>query len=337
MCSIAFVATSLAFSSHALGARSAEYQAGSRTSASLSEFKHVESNRLDGAPNALSSLGMFLLACNPASAFQPPLQSMRPAVASQQHRLHVTRYTLNRAGSEAVFLMTGSSSEAKEKAARPTVGDKVVVLDTKNTREYCPELIGSMSEIVGDAEDTQPYQLEGSKCWLHVEDVEVQQLASSPSRGASEQIQSSAQMIQLENEAAFNAKGDEAASEDKIVVVALFASWCRVCAAVKPKMKRVIKDWPDVEFCSIQLDKGNKPFAKKNGIKTLPWIWIFAGKKGQVESFQMGPGKLPKLSESLQIWSLDLETSKPTEAERGSINAVSNFFKSVKQVFSPQK
>jgi len=144
-------------------------------------------------------------------------------------------------------------------------------------------------------------------------------------------------MIQLENEAAFNAKGDEAASEDKIVVVALFASWCRVCAAVKPKMKRVIKDWPDVEFCSIQLDKGNKPFAKKNGIKTLPWIWIFAGKKGQVESFQMGPGKLPKLSESLQIWSLDLETSKPTEAERGSINAVSNFFKSVKQVFSPQK
>jgi len=203
--------------------------------------------------------------------------------------------------------MIGSSSDEK-KVARPTVGDKVVVLDTNNTRSYCPELIGSTSEIVGDAEDNQPYQIADSGCWLHVEDVQRQESVSSSSKGATESIEE-IRLIRLENEEDFNAKEDEAASKDKVVVVALFASWCRTCAALKPKYKRMIKDWPNVEFCDILLDN-NKLMARKNGVKTIPYIWIFGGKKGK-ESFQMGPGKISKLKDSLQVYASGTRERQP--------------------------
>jgi hypothetical protein len=64
--------------------------------------------------------------------------------------------------------------QLQEQVDRPAIGDIVTVLSSRETREYCPELIGKTVEIVSDVHDQQPYQVEGSSSWLYRGDVEMQ-------------------------------------------------------------------------------------------------------------------------------------------------------------------
>jgi hypothetical protein len=54
-----------------------------------------------------------------------------------------------------------------------SIGSHVVILKTENTERYCPELIGEETEILADAQDDQPYQVQDSKCWLYASDVQA--------------------------------------------------------------------------------------------------------------------------------------------------------------------
>lgn len=65
---------------------------------------------------------------------------------------------------------------SSSQGSRLTVGDLVTVLDTSNTRG-CPSLIGKVYKIKTDAMDEQPYQLEGSTCWLFEQDVQKAKVA----------------------------------------------------------------------------------------------------------------------------------------------------------------
>ena len=79
-----------------------------------------------------------------------------------------------------------------------------------------------------------------------------------------------------------------------IVVIKFFASWCRACKAMAPKISRVAEDWPDIEFYEIMFDD-NKKLCKSLGIKILPFVEIIAGTAGKVESFSCGPSKISQL------------------------------------------
>ena len=79
-----------------------------------------------------------------------------------------------------------------------------------------------------------------------------------------------------------------------IVVIKFFASWCRACKAMAPKISRVAEDWPDIEFYEIMFDD-NKKLCKSLGIKILPFVEIVAGTAGKVESFSCGPSKISQL------------------------------------------
>ena len=57
---------------------------------------------------------------------------------------------------------------------RPTIGDKVVILNTGNTRSHIKEEIDKEGTISADNKDYQPYQIQGHKPWLFEEDVTMQ-------------------------------------------------------------------------------------------------------------------------------------------------------------------
>ena len=81
-----------------------------------------------------------------------------------------------------------------------------------------------------------------------------------------------------------------AKDENKVVVIKFFASWCRACKAMAPKISRVAEDWPDIEFYEIMFDD-NKKLCKSLGIKILLLVEIVAGTAGKVESFSCGPAR----------------------------------------------
>ena len=104
----------------------------------------------------------------------------------------------------------------------------------------------------------------------------------------------------LPDRAAYDAKIKEASTQNRIVVIKFYASWCRACKAMAPKFERVAQDWPEVEFCEILFDS-NKKLAKNLGIKILPYIEIITGSAGKVEGFSCGPSKISKLQGMLEM------------------------------------
>ena len=87
-----------------------------------------------------------------------------------------------------------------------------------------------------------------------------------------------------------------------LVVIKVFASWCRACKAMAPKLDKVAKGYPEIEFYDLMFDN-NKKLCKKLGIKVLPYIEIVKGGEGKVEGFSCGPSKIGQLEEKLQQYS----------------------------------
>lgn len=113
-----------------------------------------------------------------------------------------------------------------------------------------------------------------------------------------------ADLTKLADVEAFQAKIEEAANKNKVIVIGVFASWCRACKALKPKYRTIAQKWQDVEFCEILYDE-NKCLAKSQGFKSLPFVEIYLGSKGKVEGFQCGPTKIGKLQEALESYATD--------------------------------
>ena len=87
-----------------------------------------------------------------------------------------------------------------------------------------------------------------------------------------------------------------------LIVIKVFASWCRACKAMAPKLDRVAKEYPEIEFYDLMFDN-NKKLCKKLGIKVLPYIEIVKGGEGKVEGFSCGPSKIGQLQQKLQQYS----------------------------------
>jgi len=77
---------------------------------------------------------------------------------------------------EAAPLLKTKASFAASKPGRPTVGDRVLIKDTKRTRRQFVDGIGKAFVIRTDDQVFLPYQCEGSSVWLREEDVMLEQV-----------------------------------------------------------------------------------------------------------------------------------------------------------------
>lgn len=91
------------------------------------------------------------------------------------------------------------------------------------------------------------------------------------------------------------------ANQDKLVVIKVYAPWCKACAGLAPKYLQLVQSplhdnlpivWADL---SIQ---NNKNFVKELSVLALPSILFYVGDK-VAENFPCGPSKLPILKRKL--------------------------------------
>lgn len=107
---------------------------------------------------------------------------------------------------------------------------------------------------------------------------------------------------------------------DEIVVLKVFAPWCRACKSVAPRFASIsrdpkLKDFP-IRFASLSISH-NKDFVKSLGVLALPTVQFYV-KGRRVDTFACGPSKFPifkrKLNALLQT-SVDPDTLKVIEPE----------------------
>lgn len=91
------------------------------------------------------------------------------------------------------------------------------------------------------------------------------------------------------------------ANPDKILVIKVFAPWCRACKGLEPKFKALVTDenYQSMPFLWADLTiQHNKDYIKKIGVLALPTIQFYV--HGQrLDTFPCGPSKVPILKRKL--------------------------------------
>lgn len=67
--------------------------------------------------------------------------------------------------------------------------------------------------------------------------------------------------------------------DDRYTVIDFYTEWCGPCKRIKPKFEETSKKYPDVKFCSIDVDEMAE-ISAENYIVSIPTFIIF--KSGRV-------------------------------------------------------
>ena len=85
------------------------------------------------------------------------------------------------------------------------------------------------------------------------------------------------------------------ANQDKLIVMKIYAPWCKACKAMAPKFQMAAKDDKykklPIVFAELPI-VGNKEYVKKLGVVALPSVQFYAGTDGLVDTFPCGPSKM---------------------------------------------
>ena len=91
------------------------------------------------------------------------------------------------------------------------------------------------------------------------------------------------------------------ANRDKIIVLKLFAPWCRACKGLHPKFLAITQDdkYKPLPLVWAQLSvQHNKEFIKSIGVMALPTVQFYIGGT-LLDTFPCGPSKVPILKRKL--------------------------------------
>lgn len=91
------------------------------------------------------------------------------------------------------------------------------------------------------------------------------------------------------------------ANSDKLIVLKVFAPWCRACKGLQPKFLAVVQDekYHDLPLVWAQLSvQHNKEFVQQIGVLALPTVQFYVG-GSLADTFPCGPSKVPILKRKL--------------------------------------
>ena len=92
-----------------------------------------------------------------------------------------------------------------------------------------------------------------------------------------------------------------AANSDKIIILKVFAPWCRACKGLEPKFNGIVRDpiYKDLPILFADFTiQHNKDYVKSIGVLALPTVQFYV-QKGLVDNFPCGPSKVPILKRKL--------------------------------------
>jgi len=107
-------------------------------------------------------------------------------------------------------------------------------------------------------------------------------------------------LYHITNEAEYKAVLEN--NKDKLIVLKVFAPWCKACKGLAPKFQGLVRDekyknlpivWADLNI------QGNKDFVKSIGVLALPTVQLYAGNGIKTDTFPCGPSKVPILKRKL--------------------------------------
>jgi len=92
------------------------------------------------------------------------------------------------------------------------------------------------------------------------------------------------------------------ANPDKLIILKVFAPWCKACKGLAPKFQAIKRDekYQNLPLVWASLNiQGNKAFVKSIGVLALPTVQLYAGNGVKVDTFPCGPSKVPILKRKL--------------------------------------
>jgi len=107
-------------------------------------------------------------------------------------------------------------------------------------------------------------------------------------------------LYHITNEAEYKAVLEN--NKDKLIVLKVFAPWCKACKGLAPKFQGLVRDekyknlpivWADLNI------QGNKDFVKSIGVLALPTVQLYTGNGVKTDTFPCGPSKVPVLKRKL--------------------------------------
>jgi len=107
-------------------------------------------------------------------------------------------------------------------------------------------------------------------------------------------------MYHITNEAEYKAVLEH--NKDKLLVLKVFAPWCKACKGLAPKFKGLVRDekYKGLPIVWAELNiQGNKDFVKSIGVLALPTVQLYAGNGVKTDTFPCGPSKVPILKRKL--------------------------------------
>jgi len=91
-------------------------------------------------------------------------------------------------------------------------------------------------------------------------------------------------------------------NKDKLIILKVFAPWCKACKGLAPKFQALVRDDKYKELPIVWADlniQGNKDFVKSIGVLALPTVQLYAGGGVKTDTFPCGPSKVPILKRKL--------------------------------------
>lgn len=86
---------------------------------------------------------------------------------------------------------------------------------------------------------------------------------------------------------------------DSLVVLKVFAPWCRSCRGLQPKVARLAREFGEVKFFKMDYEK-NKELCYRLGVAAMPTFIFYKGSAGEVDKFSCGPQRANVIREKIE-------------------------------------
>lgn len=87
-------------------------------------------------------------------------------------------------------------------------------------------------------------------------------------------------------------------SSSRLVVLKVFAPWCRSCRALSPKVARLSREFPEVIFAKIDYER-HRELCYRLGVNTMPTFIFYRGAAGEIDKFSCGPARANVLRQKI--------------------------------------
>lgn len=88
-------------------------------------------------------------------------------------------------------------------------------------------------------------------------------------------------------------------NQDRLIVLKIFAPWCRSCRAVAPKVNRLAREFSEILFVKMDYER-NKELCKRLDVRIMPTFIFYAGARGEIEKFSCGPARAGIIREKIE-------------------------------------